>query len=95
MKTKISSLVLTAFLCFFAVTPARALDDYTPEAVVADTIIVRPVCFAATIVGTAFFFVSLPIAAISGSVDKTAKALVEKPAYATFSRPMGEFSSLE
>jgi hypothetical protein len=32
---------------------------------------------------------------MSKSVGKTAKALVVKPARATFTRPLGDFSSME
>jgi hypothetical protein len=39
--------------------------------------------------------VSLPVSALSKSVNKTAKTLVGKPAAATFKRPLGDFSSVE
>ena len=71
------------------------MGDGSPEAMIADTLIVRPACFVATVIGTAFFVVSLPFAALSKSVDKTAETLVLKPARATFTRPLGEFGELK
>jgi hypothetical protein len=57
--------------------------------------LVRPGCFLATIVGSAVFVVALPFAAASGSVKSTADTLVLGPANATFTRPVGDFTSLE
>lgn len=65
------------------------------EAVAADVIIARPCWLVATVIGGALFVVSLPVAAMSKSVDKTARTLVAKPAHATFTRPLGDFSSLD
>jgi hypothetical protein len=58
-------------------------------------ILVRPGCFVATAIGTAFFIVALPVAAVSGSVKQTADTLVVAPAQATFTRPLGDYTSLE
>jgi hypothetical protein len=63
-------------------------------AIALDTVVIRPVCFAATIVGSAFFVLSLPFAAASRSVHQTAETLVLKPAAATFTRPLGEMDLL-
>ena len=71
------------------------MDDGSPEAIAADVLVVRPVCFVATIVGSALFLVALPVAAISKSTDKTAHALVVRPAEATFTRPLGAMTDLE
>ena len=78
-----------------AAQPAWALDDGSPEAIVIDTVVARPACFVATVLGSAFFVISLPFAALSGSVDKTSEALVVKPAKATFTRPLGDYSTLK
>jgi hypothetical protein len=50
---------------------------------------------AVTIAGTALFVAILPITAVSRSVKKTGQILVTNPAKATFTRPVGEFSSLQ
>jgi hypothetical protein len=65
------------------------------EAIVADVVLARPGCFAATVVGSVFFVVALPFAALSKSVGKTANSLVVKPAKATFTRPLGEFGDMD
>ncbi|MCC6346579.1 MAG: hypothetical protein IT388_05265 [Nitrospirales bacterium] len=59
---------------------------------IADTVIVRPLGIASLALGTAGFIVSLPFALISGSVDTTARELVEEPFRFTFTRPLGDFS---
>jgi len=76
------------------VSTSRA-DDAKAVASIADVTIVRPGCFVATVIGTAFFIVALPVAAVSGSVKKTAHTLVVEPAQATFTRPVGDFTDLE
>ncbi|HEX7863274.1 MAG TPA: hypothetical protein VF773_23300 [Verrucomicrobiae bacterium] len=90
--------VLTVVIC--AVTllgsapSTNAFEDDTFEAAAADIIVVRPVSFVATILGTALFVVSLPFTALSDSVPNAAEALVAVPARNTFTRPVGELSTL-
>jgi len=47
------------------------------------------------VLGSAVFVVALPVAAISGSVGRTADTLVVGPAQATFTRPLGDFTSIQ
>jgi len=92
MKTK-----LLTTLCVLAIgcaTPSFAAEDPDPFNVVADVVLVRPACLVATVIGSAFFVVALPIAAISKSVKTTARALVVKPARATFTRPLGDMDTI-
>lgn len=63
--------------------------------VVGDVVLARPGCLLATLLGSVVFVVSLPIAVTSGSVKETANTLVVDPAKATFTRPLGDFSSLD
>jgi hypothetical protein len=91
MKTKLITIVCLLAFCLSSV-PCSATDDLT---VAADIIVMRPVCFVATILGTALFVVSLPVSAPSRSVKKTAHWLVVRPAKATFTRPVGELETLE
>jgi hypothetical protein len=91
---KIFTLIFIVMLMGVSATPVRAFDDNTFEAATADVLVVRPASFIATVLGTAIFVVSLPIAAISGSVEDTAEALVFTPGRATFTRPVGELSTL-
>src|ERR1700722_2936517 len=66
----------------------KALDS------IADVALVRPGCFIATVLGSAAVVVALPFAACSHSVKATADILLVLPAQATFTRPVGDFSSL-
>jgi hypothetical protein len=85
----ISALVLTA-----SAPSTSAFDDGSFEAVAADIIVVRPFSFVATLLGSALFVVSLPVAALSDSVADTTEALVLTPGRMTFTRPVGELSTI-
>lgn len=93
MKNKII-LLLCAFVgCFGGATNSHASVDKSLE-IVGDLAIVRPGCLIVTVIGTAIFTVALPFAAMSGSVHETAETLVVHPAEATFTRPLGDFTTL-
>ena len=97
MKTQ-RNLLIALLVVSLASTSDVLASDYSPGsdpgAVVVDTVLVRPVCLAATILGSAFFIISLPVAATSRSVRRAAQALVVKPAQATFTRPLGDFDEM-
>jgi len=93
MKTKLMTILVAGLVSWGGVTTTRASEDALM--VTGDVLIARPACFLATLVGSVIFVVSLPFAAASGSVRETADALVNQPAAATFTRPLGDFSSLE
>ena len=61
------------------------------DAMLYDTIVMRPVGLVATIVGSAVWVVSLPFSALGGNVDQATNKLVKEPAAYTFKRPLGEF----
>jgi hypothetical protein len=91
MKSKI----LITTMCVLALllstsTPAFASGDSDATSLVVDAAVARPFTFALTIVGSALFVVSLPVAIPSGSVNKAAKTLVAAPAKDTFKRPLGD-----
>jgi hypothetical protein len=91
MKTKLLVTVICVLTLLLSTsTPAFAGGGTDTVSVVVDVAVARPVSFALTIVGTALFVVSLPIAATSGSVDKTAHTLVVVPGKDTFTRPLGD-----
>lgn len=95
MKAKtMISLLCTLGILFGQVPCASANEQGEPLAVIADIVVVRPACLVATAVGAGFFLVSLPFAAMSKSVKRTADTLVGKPARATFTRPIGEMDTL-
>jgi hypothetical protein len=94
MKTKLLILLSAVTLVAGNINVSRAGDD-NDIATIADVTLVRPGCFLATVLGSAVFVVALPIAAISHSVGSTADTLVVAPAQATFTRPLGDFTSLQ
>jgi hypothetical protein len=93
MKTKLLTILCAGLVGFGGVGTSRAGGDNSLE-VVGDLVLVRPGCLAVTIVGSAIFIVALPFAAASSSVRETADTLVMHPAEATFTRPLGDFSTL-
>jgi hypothetical protein len=93
MKTKILTVVCVIVIGLCSVNSGHASGG-DPLEVVGDLAIVRPGCFVATVIGSAVFIVALPIAMTSGSVKETADTLVVQPAQATFTRPLGDFSTL-
>jgi formate hydrogenlyase subunit 4 len=91
MKTRLLITVISVVaLLFSTATPAFASGDTDPTSVVVDVAVARPFTFALTILGSALFVVSLPVAIPSQSVGKAAQALVVAPAKDTFTRPLGD-----
>jgi len=93
MRTKILLVLCATMIGMGNFTVSRAEDNslYT----VADVVLVRPGCFLATLLGSVVFVVSLPIAATSHSIRQSADTLIVSPAQATFTRPLGDFSTIE
>ncbi|HUC85162.1 MAG TPA: hypothetical protein VL970_08220 [Candidatus Acidoferrales bacterium] len=92
-----SRILIAFFVLVFGlgnISVTRASDD-NDIATITDVALVRPGCFLATVIGSAVFVVALPFAAMSHSVKTTADTLVLAPANATFTRPIGDFTSLE
>jgi hypothetical protein len=94
MKTKLITAICAAAMLSLGANSASAANEDELK-VAADTLVVRPVCLVATVIGSGLFIVSLPIAAISRSVKKTAHVLVVRPARATFTRPLGDMEALD
>ena len=94
MKTK-----LLIILCVITIGLGNSnvcqADDFDAIASITDVTLVRPGCFVATLLGSVVFIVALPFAAASHSIRKTADTLVITPAQATFTRPVGDFTTLE
>ncbi len=95
MKTRLLSIACGVLIGAIGAFPACAYDDSSSMVVAADVLVARPACLAATIVGSAVFVVSLPVALLSKSTNKAAKVLVVGPAKATFTRPLGDFDNLD
>jgi hypothetical protein len=98
MKTKRTikkrAMVLVCALVLIAEGTPQCFASNDPAAMAFDAVLIRPVCLVATVLGGAFFVISLPVAATSKSVQRAATAMVVKPAQATFTRPLGDFDYL-
>jgi hypothetical protein len=70
--------------------PIRA----TTEDIAADAVLVRPMCFVATLLGSVCFVVTLPFTAPCHGVQAAHEALVARPAHATFIRELGDLNAL-
>ena len=95
---KIRTRIVAWALMIIVGTSARSFgsdNSSSFEAVAADVVLARPLWLVATVAGTALFVVTLPVAAMSKSVNKTARTLVARPAQATFTRPLGDFSTVD
>ena len=91
MKTKLLSTVLCVRAVLLSTAnPGLASGTADTTSIIVDVAVARPVSLVLTIVGSALFVVTLPIAATSHSVDKTAHTLVVAPARDTFVRPVGD-----
>ncbi len=73
--------------------PERFWNSKEPDPMVMalDGIVVRPVSFVATVVGSVFYVITLPFSAAGGNSDRAYEQMVKSPARATFSRPLGRF----
>ncbi|HWH71633.1 MAG TPA: hypothetical protein VNT26_19830 [Candidatus Sulfotelmatobacter sp.] len=96
MKNKLITLTCALALGLAGTTRAFAANGSAadPGEVILDIALIRPACLVSTIVGSVFFVVGLPVAAVSKSVHSTAEALVVRPARATFTRPLGDLDEL-
>jgi hypothetical protein len=91
MKTKSLSTTMCLLILFLSMaTPGFAEGENGPASMAIDVLIARPITFAATMVGSALFVVSLPIAATSRSIKASAETLIAAPARDTFTRPLGD-----
>jgi hypothetical protein len=91
MKSKLLVTVISVLALLLSSSPAAlASEDTDVTSVVVDVAVARPFTFALTVLGSALFVVSLPVAIPSGSVNKAAHALVAAPARETFKRPLGD-----
>jgi hypothetical protein len=92
MKKRAIALVCALVVITEGTPQCFASDD--PASMAFDAVVIRPFCLVGTVLGGAFFVISLPVAATSKSVRRATTAMVVKPAQATFTRPLGDFDSL-
>lgn len=83
-------IVLVTLLFVLTSTTAFAASDNDGVAIIADFLILRPIGIATIVGGTGMFILTFPFAIITGSVGKTADALVVDPVEFTFVRDLGD-----
>ena len=77
-------------------SPVCAQDRYqkserSGEKMTFDTLLLRPVGFVSSIIGSAVFVVSLPFSLLGKNHEEAFDEMVEKPVKYTFVRPLGDF----
>ncbi|MBL8201246.1 MAG: hypothetical protein JNK40_09775 [Chromatiales bacterium] len=96
MKTRIPTKPLVALVAtaLLVASPLATADVRYGEpnfsTMVIDAVVARPLGLGATVVGTAFWIVTLPFSALGGNVGEATDKLIVEPARYTFVRPLGE-----
>jgi len=94
MKARIiTSLCIVTFV-WTSTTSSFAQQKPSTVAKAADAVLVRPICFASTVVSSAFFLISWPVTAALKKSKPVAETLVIRPAKATFTRPLGDMDAM-
>lgn len=88
MKKITAVMLIVAFL--LVSVPVFAGDDHEAD-VMNDAIFARPLGIVSIVGGAALWIVSLPFAAITGSLSMTTETLITNPVKYTFARPIGDF----
>ena len=99
MKQIIKGIITLFFVISFICVPCMpafaayetSVDEPTTESMMGDAIVARPLGLISTVVGSAFFVVSLPFSALGGNTREAAEKMVVAPAKFTFKRPLGQF----
>ena len=84
-----STLMLTAMAPLPAVAASSAQDRPGEIAMIADTLIARPVLFASTVVGAGLWLVTAPFSLLGGNIGEAGEVLVLNPGKSTFIRCLG------
>jgi ABC-type Fe3+ transport system permease subunit len=95
-KSSIVFGLIAALICLPFATSALAQEYFEAKepgggAMIYDMVVIRPIGLVATVVGSAFWLVSLPFSALGDNVGTATDKLVKEPAAYTFKRPLGEF----
>jgi hypothetical protein len=96
MRSRLAASVVAVGI---AAVPGASADDWddlddwdqenAAERMIADTLVVRPVGIAATVLGSVSYVISLPFSYFGGNQYEAQETLVEDPARHTFQRPLG------
>jgi hypothetical protein len=87
----IITLVAAMLLIPFGSSAFAQSGNPSAAAMIADTVVARPLGFGAIIAGTAGFIVSLPFSALGGNVKQAFNKMMVQPTRFTFLRPIGVF----
>ena len=101
MRTRKTSVVIVVIITTLVLTMSgfeavaqdrgRGMNEApTGEAMAADLVLLRPLAFAATAIGSVLFVASLPFSATGGNAKGALDRLVGEPAAFTFARPLGK-----
>jgi hypothetical protein len=83
-------IIIVTVLFAFTATLSFATENQD-EAMIGDTLILRPLGLLGTAVGAVVFVLGLPFSATGGNIKDSADTLVVAPAKFTFARPLGDF----
>jgi hypothetical protein len=83
-------IIIVTVLFAFTATLSFATENQD-EAMIGDTLILRPLGLLGTAVGAVVFVLGLPFSATGNNIKESADTLVVAPAKFTFARPLGDF----
>lgn len=94
LKQSVRTKAIAVLLGFFLALPSVSFAENVTQRptgleMTADALLVRPLMFVGTVLGTGVFVVSLPFSALGGNVGEAADTLVVTPFKATFVRCLG------
>ena len=65
-------------------------QQFMGERIIVDTFLLRPLGFAATLIGIIASVPALPMSVPNNSMDRTGRELIQRPFDYTFKRPLGD-----
>lgn len=83
------SLMLLFSTADFSKAASMRIEEPSGPEYLLDIAFLRPIGLFSTVVGTAFYIVSLPISIPTHKADEAAEKLVFAPYHYTFTRPLG------
>lgn len=84
-----SALMLTAMAPLPAIAGTTSQDRPGEIAMIADSLIARPVLFASTVVGAGLWLITSPFSLLGGNIGEAGEVLVLNPGKSTFIRCLG------
>ncbi len=92
MKNRVISFLVILALSTLGLVPAAKAQAHhaSTAAVIGDVLVLRPLGFTGTVLGTTAFVVSLPVTWTFHNKREAEKLLVRKPFNYTFRRPLGK-----